>query len=235
MSCHDYRTILEQSTEERTALPANVVEHFQSCSSTECQEIFTEYELINEAISQWKSALPRVDLVAAVVSDLAPLPESSRPQMVGVPTSRSTSRGPSAAAVVAVLATLSLCLILMVGALPKNERPLADVTPPAPSIAEHIDTPVKDENVEAELRELGKTYGSWVQGAANKLTDTMTVVLIDDQSQSSEKTPGWFSNITEQIEPIESKLDETLKMLMEQVSVESDEQTYVSSTVFEIA
>lgn len=235
MSCDDYRIILEQSTEERTALPVNALEHFQSCSSTECQEIFAEYELVNEAISQWKSALPHVDLVAAIVSDLAPLPETSRPQMVDVPISPSSSRGPSAAAVVAVLATLSLCLIMMVSASPKNERNIASVTFPAQPVADHQSRFVEDEDMEAELRELGKTYGSWVQGAANKLTDTMTVVLISDQPQSPEKASGWFSNFTEQIEPIESKLDETLKMLMEQVSVESDEQTYVSMTVFDLA
>ncbi len=230
MSCDDYQTILEQSTEERTALPSDAVEHFQSCSSVECQEIFAEYQLVNEAISQWKTALPRVDLVAAVVSDLDPHSKTSSPQVISVPVSPSSSRGPSTAAVAAVVASLSLCLIMMVDTFPKDDRTM---TPP---IAGHELVLVEEEHVvEAELRELGKTYGSWVQGAANKLTDTMTVVLIDDQSPSSEKTPGWFSNITEQIEPIESKLDETLKMLMEQVSVESDEQTYISMAVFDIA
>lgn len=235
MSCKDSRNILTQSVEKRTALPASVVDHFQACSSPECRETFAEYQLLDEAISQWTSTLPHVDLVAAVVGDLAPQPTINEPKVIGKLASSPSTRVTSAAAVAVVGAVLSLCLILMVSVFSQNDQAIASVEPPAPPVPLQAEGNVAEEDMEAELRELGKNYGTWVQGAAHKLTDTMTVVLLDDQSQAAEKTPGWFSNISEQMEPLETKLDETFKMLMEQVSVESDEQTYVPANAFEVA
>ncbi|QDT34252.1 hypothetical protein [Thalassoglobus polymorphus] len=239
-TCETFRQRLDQRVEERDDLTPEIVDHFRSCDSPECQNHFAEYQLLNAAIKDWKAVLPQIDFVDAVVGDVkptmkpvmvnAPTPPQARSQFESLNHSQSAeSRTTSLVSLTTVLAVLSLCILLVIGTVPRSIRQVAQ-NPPVQetSLATNgIETDVEKNEMqaEAELRELGKTYGSWVQGAANKLTDTMSVGF-NDASVQPKKSHDWFTNLSEQMEPIESKLDATFKLILEENSSEMDDQTF---------
>ncbi|WP_417847959.1 hypothetical protein [Thalassoglobus sp.] len=239
-TCETFRQRLDQRVEERDDLTPELVDHFHSCDSPECQTHFAEYQLLNAAIEDWKAVLPQIDFVDAVVGDVKPamkpvmviatIPPQTRSQTEPLSHSqRAESRTTSLISLTTVLAVLSLCLLLVIGSVPRTTRQIAQ-NPPVKetsmaSSGNETDVEKSEMQAEAELRELGKTYGSWVQGAANKLTDTMAVGF-NDASVQPKKSHDWFTNLSEQMEPIESKLDATFKLILEENSSEMDDQTF---------
>lgn len=242
VSCESFRKRLEQTVEERAELAADLEAHVSSCELNGCQELYQEYLLLNAVIPHWRRSLPEVDLESAVLTGLgsSTLVDAAGHASAGRNRSQTVTAQPvrlesqarpalSATAVAVVLATLSLCVLLIVGSFPNAKPSLATNANLLQETLVQNDIPPQsyeeDEDVEAELKELGKAYGTWVQGATRRLSETMTVVLLEEESQATEGASSWFSNLSEQIEPIESKLDETFKILMENVSTESNEQT----------
>ncbi len=232
-TCETYRQQLDRLVEERCELTPELSNHFQSCESTECQNHFAEYQLLNVAIQDWQAALPEVDFVDAVVNGIEPV-LASRPVSSANRSQVTASNSNALVSLTTVLAVLSLCIILVIGNVTQKTPQVAQLTTdvgPAVVVGETGTTIEQSEvQAEAELRELGKTYGSWVQGAANKLTDTMIVGFIEKPAQS-DTSGDWFTNLSEQMEPIESKLDATFKLILEENSSEMDDQTFVPARI----
>lgn len=236
-ACDAFHQELERSIEERTEFAAHFAQHFQCCSAEACHTAYLEYQLLAEVIPAWKASLPAAELVSRVLVQVAaqhdPIakdPIASR-RTPGTQ-SRVTSTQPhpvsasrSSIATVAIFGPLSLCLLLMVQALSNPENAVAVLDSPEILPIPNSDPPVPETNVEDELRALGKTYGHWVQGATQRLTDTVAVVLLEEQSPSSESLPNWFSSLAEKIEPIETKLDATLNFLLNPGPGDLDDQT----------
>lgn len=226
LSCETCLQRLETAVEEATSLPDDVQAHLAACPSTDCQNALLEYEILACAIPSWRDSLPVIDLVQEIVEEFETV-QTARSVKVPQPASANNRRSPLPA-ILTVCGTLAVCLIGLLQAIPSNSsvsNSLATLQKEDHGIVaispDGQVSPSEDAEVEAELREFGKAYGSWVQGATNKLTDTVTVVLLDEQSLPEGST-GWFSEFTEQIEqPIES----TLKFLIEESAPPEDEQT----------
>lgn len=235
-SCDTYRNNLKQAVEQKTALASDTLAHFKSCQSPECQAEIDEFQLLELAISAWRQNLPKVDLVDKIVGNaLSPLPSKLstniefRSPIAKV--SATATRPSSVTALGVVAASLTLCLFVMITQLSDSAKTAGVRGPDTAEIAQaspqqNLGLPtVEAAELESELKEFGKLSGSWVQGAASKLTGTMTVVLLNQESSSEEASSNWFSEFTEQIEPLESKLDATLKLLRDSVSRRPDDST----------
>lgn len=235
-SCDTYRNILKQAVEQKTALSSDTLLHFKSCESPQCQAEFFDFQLLEAAISAWKQNLPKVDLVDRIVGSGTTLLPSQHATNVESPppftkVSAAATRPSSMTALGVVAAALSLCLLVMIT---RSSNPVNSEGFQGPSINELAQAApqqdggpptVEAAELESELKEFGKLTGSWVQGAASKLSGTMTVVLLNQETPTEETSSSWFSEFTEQIEPLESKLDATLKLLRDSISKSPDDAT----------
>lgn len=229
LSCHSFREIVERSVEDRSSLPSEVRVHLETCQDAECQEVLLEYDLLEAAIREWKQTVPRIDLKSALLSEIEHLAGDT--ESVTTVQAQKQTRGSSSLVLGLVTATLSLCLLLMVLAVASNPS----VDRGRVAMQDHQSSPVtnvvsetdraEDEDVVAELRELGKAYGGWVQGATHRLTDTVAVVLVEEKTPQTKTSRNWFPSITESIEPIESQFGKTIDLLLKHIPSESDEQS----------
>ncbi|MDA7504083.1 hypothetical protein OAF98_01420 [Planctomicrobium sp.] len=232
LSCENCLQRMEIAVEEKASLPDDVQAHLAVCSSTACQDALLEYEMLASAIPTWRDSLPVIDFTQQIVEEFSPIQAAQLEKITqSQPASMNKRRSPLPA-ILTVCGTLAVCLIGLLQAIPPTSSgtsSLATVQEVEHNVlgTTHVDQVAitEDAEVEAELREFGRAYGSWMQGATNKLTDTVTVVLLDEQS-SPESSNGWFSELTEQIEqPFES----TLKFLIEESVPAEDEQTLFDS------
>lgn len=243
-TCEQYLRELEESVEKRLSLPLEVREHLMQCSEESCQHALIEYDLLEATIPLWQQTLPGIDLSEKIMEEVqtdGTLDGSMATRSVVTPIAQQgKTRSPSAkqGALVGTIAVLSLCLLLIVqhNATETNNSDKQIATAENNHAEElsqlsHLGT---DENlfttdatadVEEELRELGSVYGTWMQGASNRLTDTVTVVLLSDDQPEKQKK-GWLSEISEQIE---APLESTLEFLKEQSEPMKDGQSEYKS------
>lgn len=66
LNCNEFESRLRESVETRSLANAAMRAHFAECQS--CAVLWTDYELLNEAVSAWNVATPRVDLADRVVN-----------------------------------------------------------------------------------------------------------------------------------------------------------------------
>lgn len=239
-TCEQYLRELEESVEKRLSLPLEVREHLMQCSEESCQQALLEYDLLEAAIPLWQQTLPGIDFSERIIEEIQPdgsLDGSMATRSVVTPIAQQGKTRNSSAkqgALVGTISVLSLCLLLIVqhhstGAnngdkqiATADNNQAEELLPPAHvGTDENLFTADATADVEAELRELGSVYGTWMQGASNRLTDTVTVVLLSDDQPKKQKK-GWLSEISEQIE---APLESTLEFLKEQSETMKDGQS----------
>ena len=75
MQCSLFQSLLSQAVESHAdSVSLEVRTHGTACSHAACQQQWAEYSLLSNAIAQWRSGLPSVDLTGQVLAELLPAP-----------------------------------------------------------------------------------------------------------------------------------------------------------------
>lgn len=243
ISCESALEELERVIEARSSLSIPSQKHFETCTVADCRAKWANFRLLEQAIRQWHELplkhFPKRGLSERVLQQLwdndparndpARNAGDHDPSAVIVApqfgTADNRQAGSSRTAIAAVLGTLTLCLLMTVGAIAPNwpgrghsfELLTEQQVPTAPA------TLITAE--EQELRELGRVYGRIVQVTAERLTDTMSLVRLEDQPPQPEERSLWFTDWSETIGPLQLDLDGTLRQLFDSSSTPGDDQT----------
>lgn len=69
MNCIEFESAVERAVETRMPLPSALLEHAARCA--ECQKLWEQQRQLDEAITAWRSVMPRKSLADAVLAELA--------------------------------------------------------------------------------------------------------------------------------------------------------------------
>jgi hypothetical protein len=196
MNCREFQQSLERCIEQRLAPSDDLARHGQTCSQSECQAAWEDYEILSLAIRDWQASPAPANLVEGVLSGLASSSPAAR--------APAHSRAPVWAA---LSLTIAACLVAaLVLAIPSGKNP--DSSPVAGKLAAPP---------QPELEQLGSLYAGWMEQATAKVTDTVAFVLPDDESGAGEpaSAPGWLENWGQRLQPLEQKVDDAVRQLLD--------------------
>ncbi len=78
MQCSLFQSLLSQVVESHAdSVSIEVRTHGTDCPHAACQQQWAEYSLLSNAIAQWRSGLPSVDLTEQVLAELFPVSTAS--------------------------------------------------------------------------------------------------------------------------------------------------------------
>ena len=224
MNCEVFQRVLAESVEQRRAPQERVRRHAAECPLKDCREAWENFVLLEQAISNWKTPLERVDFTDRVLHDYeSTIPLPSRPHDAAH-AERQPKRTPSRQSRLAwgACGISVACALLAVIAMQPSARFLdpqrheyhgavAESTPPA--TGPHA-TQVTEKS---ELQDIETLYASWISDASTRVTDTVAFVLpVDDATSAApdqEADSGWLGRWQQRLKPWEQKLDDTLQRL----------------------
>ena len=229
MNCREFTAQLESAIERRDHPSEESQHHAATCPNEECRNRWEELRLLDAAIQLWRHDHPRIDFTERVIREEL---EFDDVEILGSGVRRQTRSDASQwsgmlAATATALAVASL-LIAVVWKAPQEE--LANIQPEPHErvvVANAPRPPHVTPEEEEQLRELGKQYASLMQGASAKLTDAVVAVLPgqDMMPDGMDPTSSWLNTWGERLEPLEQKLDQTLREFMNNAMSSGEEQT----------
>lgn len=210
MDCQEFQKQLDQLIENRLDVTGDVAEHGATCSESACQERWTDFVLLESAISAWKVNIPVIDLKDQILN----AEQFDEVEVLNQPP-RNTN---STALFTTVAACVAVCALVAVITIPRLNWSI-----PENSVAQ-TDQNASDKE---ELEELGRMYASMVHDASQKMTATVANVLPDmDQMMENMGPSASLLNIwSERLEPIEQEFDEKLENFLRETVSTMDEQT----------
>lgn len=210
MDCQEFQNQLDQLIENRLDITNDVAEHGAICSQSDCQERWTDFVLLESAISAWKQQTPVIDLKDQILKA-----EQFDEVQVLPQTPRQTN---STAMFTTVAACVAVCALVVVITIPRLNWPM-----PENGVA-RVEAGSQDKE---ELEELGRMYASMVHDASQKMTATVANVLPSmDQMMDNMGPSASLLNIwSERLEPIEQEFDEKLENFLRETVSTMDEQT----------
>lgn len=230
MNCDEFRTNLLQCTERRQGASTAIQHHAESCHSDECRQLWREQVLLDEAITAWKRAVPRVQLQNAVLQHVrtqrtslrSKSGQGDRSRLSPAKASGWLAMGSLTAAAALILAVLHLPvqrdrIIAQHASKDAAMGPLGGPGGGSPARSSADSNPSPDE----VLREVGSKWAGLMEGATTRITDTVTYVINPtdlrmDPMPGMGTTSGWLKTWSERLEPIEDSLDRTLRQLFDQ-------------------
>lgn len=75
MQCSLFQSLLNQAVESHTdSVSLEVRTHGTTCPNEACRQEWAEYLLLSQAVADWQSRLPQIDLTERVLKELIPAP-----------------------------------------------------------------------------------------------------------------------------------------------------------------
>lgn len=224
MTCKEFQNRLERATEELSPLSDDITVHFAECDSDACQTAWQEYQLLAQAIPEWKHAVPTVDLTEQILAALQTKPAPVEVSLTRNPATRRQAENRSLPAVVASVAVVCAIVALAIHNSPVDQEGRPVATAHGPSISPETANAFPAHLTEAEpLEELGIAYANLMQGATARVSDTVSFVLADEDSAAppADDTPGWMGTFGEQLRPFEEKLNRTFRSLIDDTEMDA--------------
>ncbi len=228
MNCNEFETQLDRCIEEKLAPTTELVSHATSCKNSSCCDRWEEHQLLERTIQAWLASVPVVDLTEAVISNshfqlddvevLGPVPMIRKQQ----------PQSPATGAIVAVVSLLVTAALLIAVTLRSSTSDLAINSPRVASENEIIPQSIEQTLTEEQkLRELGQTYASLMTDAKTRVSETVAMVIPDEDSMLTEgmgSASAWLDAWSERLEPLETKLDNTLRNFVDETLTKMNDQ-----------
>ena len=200
MNCDQFYLELERAIESRSLPSLHLQEHAVTCQESDCRQAWSEYQLLEQAVAEWKDCDETVDLVDQVLR--AYRDDALYPEDAPVPSSRQMPVNFGGIAVV-----VSLVLLLMLTVLrstppdEQRERLVANRPAEEPLVEQEIPTAVSGRSAE-QLAELGSAYGEFVEDATRRVTETGAFAFLDDEPSAREEpvAPAWLRKWQERLD-----------------------------------
>ena len=231
MNCQEFQNELDRCVEQRIAPGADLEAHSQECSASACLERWEEHQLLTSAITAWRAELPSIDIADVVLQgqlQIEDIPVDQVEVLGPVPGKGKWSEEPHwAGAVVASVALLvAACLLIALSIQPilnSSNQVVEDSGPETKTFARSV-SPEEEQH----LRELGQSYASFMNTASDKVTQTVTMVIPDQDAMSADgmgSTSQWLDTWSERLEPLETKFDETVRNFVDETISEMNDLT----------
>jgi len=250
MKCQEFQEALNLAIESQMTPSTEIREHGTQCDNDLCAQLWLDYATLEMALSVWRaeraaalsgetvdftaSVLQRVLEENAIESAQVPSEIQATVRTVQDPVDFATTAsskpvrrekqnhsngwfGVIASVVAMVCFALTFAMNRSGTDVAKN-----DAVDPIRELVE-VKSPETTPEDEEQLRELGQTYVSLMNGASSRVTGTFASVIPGQGSAMSEdmgSDPDWINTWGEQLDSLEKKVDETLKsMVVDNMSI----------------
>jgi len=202
--------------------------------SPEHQRVWEDFLIVEQTVPAWKQSLPEVDLVEAVLSQLADFPAPSLVQPISGKASSPQRVKPRSAGrwiYASVLSVAALLLAVYINVLnddsklppPTSMVVKQSIEPGQPDLSPQTNT--SDSRLNQLLRNARAASWGLAQSTAGTMTEAVNLVPVSrstpDSNNNMSEQSNWVDDINEEMQPLKEQIGHAWNFIIHSVPEES--------------